>query len=67
MKILITTKKPVLTPQGRLPSGTPVDVEDQLGKFLMDEGLAVLFETKVPEETKKRRTVKRKPSPDESL
>lgn len=46
MKIVITSKKPVLTAQGRLPAGVSVDVPDQLGIFLINEGLAVLLETK---------------------
>jgi hypothetical protein len=46
MKIVVVTKKPVLTPTGRLPKDIPVDVADQLGKFLIERGDAVLFEVK---------------------
>jgi hypothetical protein len=46
MKIVITAKKPVLTTYGRLPANVPVDVADQLAKFLIERGDAVLFETK---------------------
>lgn len=46
MKIVITSKKPVLTPYGRLPAGRPIDVNDHLSKFLIERGDAVLFETK---------------------
>ena len=46
MKIVITSKKPVLTQFGRLPNGQTVDVPDQLGVFLIDRGDAVRFETK---------------------
>lgn len=46
MKIVIVSKKPVLTPTGRLPKDIPVDVADQLGKFLIERGDAVLFEVK---------------------
>lgn len=46
MKIVVISKKPVLTPTGRLPKDIPVDVADQLGKFLIERGDAVLFEVK---------------------
>lgn len=46
MKIVVTSKKPVLTTYGRLPANVPVDVADQLAKFLIERGDAVLFETK---------------------
>lgn len=46
MKIVVVTKKPVLTPTGRLPKDIPVDVADQLGKFLIERGDAMLFEVK---------------------
>lgn len=46
MKIVITSKKPVLTQFGRLPHGLSVDVPDQLAIFLIERGDAVRFETK---------------------
>jgi len=47
MKIVVTTKKPVISPDGRrLPQGLPIDVADLYGKFLLAEGLAVTVEHK---------------------
>jgi hypothetical protein len=47
MKIVVTTKKPVLTAErGRLPHGVPVDVSDLLAQHLIEQGVAVLMETK---------------------
>lgn len=46
MKIVVVTKKPVLTPTGRLPKDIPIEVKDHLGKFLIERGDAVLFEVK---------------------
>lgn len=47
MKIVITSRKPVLTAErGRLPVGIPIDVSDLLGAHLLEQGVAVLFETK---------------------
>jgi len=46
VKIVVVTKKPVLTQFGRLPKDIPVDVPDQLAKFLIERGDAVLFEVK---------------------
>ena len=46
MKIVVVTKKPVLTQFGRLVHGLPVDVPPQLAKFLIDRGDAVAYETK---------------------
>jgi stringent starvation protein B len=46
MKIVITSKKPVLTQFGRHPNGVMIDVPDQLAKFLIERGDAVRFETK---------------------
>lgn len=46
MKIVITTKKPVLVPGGRLPAGVPVDVAPSLGKMFIERGDAVAFEVK---------------------
>ena len=46
MKIVVINKKPVLTQFGRLPKDIPVDVPDQLAKFLIDRGDAVPFEVK---------------------
>jgi hypothetical protein len=46
MKIVVVTKKPVLTQFGRLAKDIPIDVPDQLGKFLIERGDAVLFEVK---------------------
>ena len=46
MKIVITSNKPVLIPQGRLPKGIPVEVSPTLANFLIEQGVAVLFETK---------------------
>jgi hypothetical protein len=49
MKIIITSKKPVLTAEcGRLPSGVPVDVSDALGAFLVARGDAAKVEVKAP-------------------
>jgi hypothetical protein len=46
MKIVVVTKKPVLTQFGRLAKDVPVDVPDQLAKFLIERGDAVAFEVK---------------------
>jgi hypothetical protein len=46
MKIVVVTKKPVLTQFGRLAKDIPVDVPDQLAKFLIERGDAVAFEVK---------------------
>lgn len=47
MKIVVTSKKPVLTAErGRLPVGIPVEVSDLLGAHLLEQGVAVLLETK---------------------
>jgi len=46
MKIVVTSAKPVLTQMGRLRKDVPVDVPDQLGRFLIERGDAVAFETK---------------------
>lgn len=46
MKIVVINKKPVLTQFGRLPKDIPVDVPDQLAKFLIERGDAVALETK---------------------
>lgn len=46
MKIVVINKKPVLTQFGRLPKDLPVDVPDQLAKFLIERGDAVALETK---------------------
>ena len=46
-KIVITSRKPVLTAErGRLPVNMPIDVSDLLAKHLMEQGVAVFFETK---------------------
>jgi hypothetical protein len=46
-KIIITSKKPVLTAErGRLPKDVPVEVSDLLAKHLLAQGVAVLMETK---------------------
>lgn len=47
MNIVVTSKKPVRTAEcGVLPTGIPVEVTDPLGKFLIEQGLAALVETK---------------------
>jgi hypothetical protein len=46
LKIVVINKKPVLTQFGRLPKDIPVDVPDQLAKFLIERGDAVAMETK---------------------
>lgn len=47
MKIVVTSKKPVLTAErGRLPIGIPVDVSPLLAQHLLESGAAVLMETK---------------------
>ena len=47
MKIVVTTKKPVVAPDGRrLARDIAVDVGDQYGAFLVGEGLALPFEVK---------------------
>lgn len=46
MQIVITTKKPVLLPSGRLPSGVPVDVHPSIATMLIEKGEAVAVETK---------------------
>lgn len=50
MKIVIVTKKPVLTTYGRLPKDNPVDVPDQLAKFLIERGDAMAYEVKVAQD-----------------
>lgn len=46
-QIVVTSKKPVLTMErGRLPMGIPIEVSDLLAKHLMEQGVAVLMETK---------------------
>ena len=46
-KIVVTSRKPVLTSErGRLPMGIPVDVSGELARFLIEQGVAVLMETK---------------------
>lgn len=46
-KIVVTSKKPVLTAErGRLPMNLPVEVSPLLAKQLLESGVAVLFETK---------------------
>lgn len=47
MKIVITSKKPLLAAGiGRLPSGVPIDLDDNLAKFFIGRGEAVRAETK---------------------
>lgn len=47
MKIVITTKKPVIVPGGqRLPRDVPLDVSDALAKHLLEQGLALPLEVK---------------------
>ena len=47
MQIVVTTKKPVVSPTGRrLPRDIPIDVADLYGKFLIAEGLALPLEVK---------------------
>jgi hypothetical protein len=46
MKIIITSKKPVLTQFGRHPHGVTVDVPDALASFLIERGDAAAYETK---------------------
>jgi hypothetical protein len=46
MRIVIVSKKPVLTPTGRLPTGIPIEVNDHLAKFLIERGEAQTVETK---------------------
>jgi len=46
MIIVIVSKKPVLTPTGRLPAGVPIEVNDNLAQFLIERGDAVYLETK---------------------
>jgi hypothetical protein len=48
MKIIITSKKPVLTQFGRHPHGVVVDVPDALASFLIERGDAAAYETKAP-------------------
>lgn len=51
MNIVVTSKKPVRTAEcGVLPTGIPVEVTDPLGKFLIEQGLAALVETKSDQE-----------------
>ena len=46
-KIVITSRKPVLTAErGRLPHGIPFEVSDLLAQHLIEQGVAVLMETK---------------------
>lgn len=46
MKIVVIAKKPVLTQFGRLAKNVPVDVPDQLAKFLIERGDALAYEVK---------------------
>lgn len=47
MRIVVISKKPVFTQErGRLPRDVPVTVSDALGSFLLEQGVAVLFEVK---------------------
>jgi hypothetical protein len=47
MKIVITSKKPVMASgHGRLPAGVPIDLPANLAKFFIERGEAVLLETK---------------------
>lgn len=47
MNIVVIDKKPVRTAEcGVLPVDIPVEVSDPLGKFLIEQGLAALVETK---------------------
>lgn len=46
MKIIITSNKPILTQEGRLPKGVPIDVAEGLGQFLIGRGEASLIEVK---------------------
>jgi stringent starvation protein B len=46
MKIIITSKNPVLTEFGRHPHGVVVDVPDALAGFLIERGDAAAYETK---------------------
>lgn len=46
MRIVITSKKPVLTLTGRLPAGVPIEVKPQLAEFLIKRGEAVKAEVK---------------------
>lgn len=47
MKIVVTTKKPVISPDGRrLARDIPIDVADLYGRFLVAEGLALPLEVK---------------------
>lgn len=56
MKIIVTTKKPVLTQErGRLPAGVPVEVSPLLAAFLIERGEAQAVETKAPDPEAPRR------------
>ena len=47
MKIVVTTKKPVISPDGRrLARDIPIDVAELYGRFLIAEGLALPLEVK---------------------
>lgn len=47
MKIVITSKKPVLTDKyGRLPKDKVIDIDDSTAKFLIERKDAILYETK---------------------
>lgn len=46
-QIVVTSKKPVITAErGRLPRDVPVDVSPLLAAHLLEQGVAVLLETK---------------------
>lgn len=46
-KIVVTSKKPVITAErGRLPMNVPVEVSSLLAAHLLEQGVAVLLETK---------------------
>lgn len=46
MKIIITSREPVLTSLGRLPAGVPLDLPELLCRHLIEHGDAVLMEVK---------------------
>lgn len=51
MKIVITSKKPLLTAShGRLAKDAVIDLPDHLAQFFIDRNEAVRYETKVAQE-----------------
>ena len=63
MQIVVTATKPVRTVEGgTLPRDVKIEVSDALGRFLVERGEAVLYETKVAQENPSVAAGQAKPS-----